>query len=186
LHPVAAAPAEPAAVAAALSLTESHAAVVAAPILPCVSGSTFIKPDDLDGHRFKPSRSLFFLGMLFFFSAAAAGVRVGASVFVDAHDEVSARVDVQRDFRPFARAARVFKAHGFRAAAVLRRCGSMVEQRHAPAFLSAFVARSLAIAAALRVQRSVSAFHGIHSDLSMNESFPIAASYAAEKTVFRN
>jgi len=38
LQRIAAALAEPAAIAAALSATGSHAAVVAAPILPCISG----------------------------------------------------------------------------------------------------------------------------------------------------
>ena len=59
LHPAAAALAEPAAFAAALSSTRSHAAVVAAPILPCISNSAYFNLDDLDRHRRHRSRSLF-------------------------------------------------------------------------------------------------------------------------------
>jgi hypothetical protein len=51
LHPVAAAPAEPEAIASALSSTGFHAAVVAAQILPCVSGSTWGNATSLTSTR---------------------------------------------------------------------------------------------------------------------------------------
>ena len=57
LHPIAAALAEPAAFAAALSVTGSHAAMVAAPILRCVSIRAKFKFHDFDGHRSEPSKS---------------------------------------------------------------------------------------------------------------------------------
>jgi len=53
----AAALAEPAAFAAALSATGPHAVMVTAPVLPFVSGSAYFRFDDPDGHMRKPSGS---------------------------------------------------------------------------------------------------------------------------------